>query len=129
MKKVNKKYNDKMNKLSKQIEKNAEFFQAKCMREGKYVESLKWMGIKQDQKERQKGEQVMPKMELEETKENMIYFTKQWLGISSWMNYLDELKELWVRDLYLNVKETLNNKEAEIESLKKEIEDLKKENK
>ena len=71
----------------------------------------------------------MPKMELEETKENMIYFTKQWLGISSWMNYLDELKELWVRDLYLNVKETLNNKEAEIESLKKEIEDLKKENK
>ena len=71
----------------------------------------------------------MPKMELEETKENMIYFTKQWLGISSWMNYLDELKELWVRDLYLNVKETLNNNEAEIESLKKQIEDLKKENK
>ena len=48
-----KNYNDKMNKLSKQIEKNAEFFQAKCMGEEKYVESLKWMGIKQDQKEKQ----------------------------------------------------------------------------
>ena len=29
----------------------------------------------------------MPKMELEETKENMIYFTKEWLGIPSFMNY------------------------------------------
>ena len=71
----------------------------------------------------------MPKMELEETKENMIYFTKEWLGIPSFMNYLDQLKELWVRNLYLHVKETLNNKELEIESLKKQIEDLKKENK
>ena len=67
----------------------------------------------------------MPKMELEETKENMIYFTKQWLGIASMMNYLDSLKELWVRDLYLAVKETLNNRDEEIESLKKEIESLK----
>jgi len=69
------------------------------------------------------------KMELEETKENMIYFTKHWLGIASWMNYLDKLEERWVRDLYLNVKETLNNNEVEIESLKKEIESLKKESK
>ena len=52
---MNKKYNDKMNKLSKQIEKNAEFFQKKCMREGKYIESLKWMEIKYSQKEKKEN--------------------------------------------------------------------------